>query len=108
MYYLLFYEVVRDYLDRRPPFRESHLRLAREAQERGELLMAGSFGEPIEGAVLLFRSADASIAEQFARADPYVREGLVTGWRVHKWHEVLTEGHRPPLPDVASGGPSGV
>ena len=92
MYHLLFYEVVKDYLDRRAPFREAHLKLAREAHERGELLMAGSFGEPIEGAVLLFRAGDVSTAEQFAQADPYVNEGLVTDWRVRKWHEVLTEG----------------
>ncbi len=90
MYYLLFYDVAANFVDRRTPFREAHLKLAREAYERGELLMAGSFGEPVDGAALLFRSPDPSTVERFVQGDPYVKEGLVTDWRVRKWHEVLT------------------
>ena len=52
--------------------------------------MAGAFGDPVEGSLLLFRAADASTAEAFARADPYVSAGLVLDWRVRPWHEVLT------------------
>jgi uncharacterized protein YciI len=89
-YYLLFYEVVDNFVERRAPFRESHLRLAQQAHERGELVMAGAFGEPVDGAVLLFRSDAGSTAEDFAKNDPYVREGLVPAWRVRQWHEVLT------------------
>jgi uncharacterized protein YciI len=90
MYQLLFYDVVEDYLERRVPLRDAHLGLVHAAEERGELLMAGAFGDPVEGALLLFRAADASTAEAFARADPYVSAGLVLDWRVRAWHEVLT------------------
>jgi uncharacterized protein YciI len=38
MHYLLFYDVVPDYLERRIAYRQAHLDLARAAQERGELL----------------------------------------------------------------------
>jgi uncharacterized protein YciI len=89
-YYLLFYEIVDNFVELRAPFRESHLRLAQQAHERGELVMAGAFGEPVDGAVLLFRSDEGSTAEDFAKNDPYVREGLVPAWRVRQWHEVLT------------------
>lgn len=44
MYYLLFYEVVDDYVERRRAFRDEHLGLAREAKERGELVLAGAYG----------------------------------------------------------------
>ena len=65
-YYLLLYEVVDDYIDRRAPLREAHLQLARAAHQRGELVLGGAFGDPVEGAALVFRAADASVAEQFA------------------------------------------
>ena len=35
-YYALLYELVEDMVTRRVPFREDHLRLAREARERDE------------------------------------------------------------------------
>jgi uncharacterized protein len=91
MYYLLSYDVVDDFVERRSPYREVHLKLAREAQEREELILAGSFGEPVDGALLVFRCPDPSTVERFALDDPYVREGLVTSWRIRKWHEVLTQ-----------------
>ena len=55
MYYILFYEVVEDHVTRRAPYREEHLRLLNEAHNRGELVMAGAFSEPVDGAALVFR-----------------------------------------------------
>jgi uncharacterized protein YciI len=89
MYYLLLYEVVDDYLERRAAYRDAHLALAREAQARGELVMAGALHDPADGAVLVFRGDDPSVAERFARGDPYVRNGLVTNWRVRRWAVVI-------------------
>ena len=89
MYYPLLYDVVEDYLERRTPLRDSHLSQAREAQARGELVMAGAFGEPIEGAALVFRGDSPAAAEHFAQSDPYVQQGLVTRWRVQPWHVVV-------------------
>jgi uncharacterized protein len=87
-YWLLLYDIVDDYVERRAAFREEHLVLARAATERGELLLAGALADPVDGAVLLFRG-DASVAEAFARADPYVTNGLVTDWRVRSWTVVV-------------------
>lgn len=88
-YFVLSYEVVEDYVERRAQFREEHLGLASDARERGELILAGAVGDPIDGALLLFRSDDASVAETFARNDPYVVSGLVTSWTVRPWHVVI-------------------
>jgi hypothetical protein len=87
-WYVLQYEVVDDYLERRPAFREEHLALANTARDRGELVMAGAF-DPPEGALLVFRTDDSSIPERFANEDPYVRNGLVTSWRVRRWAVVI-------------------
>lgn len=89
MYYLLFYDVVSDYLQRRAAFRDEHLQLARDAHARGELLLAGAFTEPADGAALVFRVDDPAVIEQFVERDPYVRNGVVTKWRIRPWTVVV-------------------
>jgi uncharacterized protein YciI len=88
MHYLLFYEVGKDYLERRAALRAAHLANAWAAAERGELLLGGALANPVDGAVLLFTGDSAAVAESFARADPYVTEGLVRTWRVREWTTV--------------------
>jgi uncharacterized protein YciI len=88
-YYALVYYVVDDFVSRRVAYREEHLRLAREAHRRGELLLAGALADPADRALLIFRAADRSVAEEFARNDPYVTRGLVTRWGVRPWTVVI-------------------
>ena len=88
-HFLLFYETSADYLERRPQYRTEHLRLAWEAQERGEIVLAGALADPPDGAVLLFQGEDASAAEAVARADPYVQNCLITRWHVREWTTVI-------------------
>ncbi len=92
MHYILFYDVVEDYVERRAAFREAHLKLAEQARERGELVLAGALEDPTDGAVLIFRGESPEVAAAFAEADPYVRNGLVTAWVVRKWATVIGEG----------------
>jgi uncharacterized protein len=84
-HFILLYDVVDDMITRRAPYREDHLQLIREAHGRGEIVMAGAVGDPPDGALLIFRSASPDAAEAFARADPYVKNGLVTRWMVKPW-----------------------
>jgi hypothetical protein len=102
MHYLLFYDVVGDYAERREAFRAAHLEHARRAVERGELILGGALANPIDGAVLLFRGSSPGVAEAFAAADPYVTNGLVTGWRVREWTTVVGAGAAIPLLDPGS------
>jgi uncharacterized protein YciI len=96
-HFLLIYDLAPDYLDRRPEFRGVHLALAQAAVARGELLLGGALAEPVDQAVLLFAGEDAGVAEAFARDDPYVTNGLVTGWRVRPWMTVVGEGAAAPI-----------
>jgi uncharacterized protein YciI len=98
MHYLLIYEVVEDYVVRRAPLRAAHLARAREAVERGELVLGGALANPPDGAVLLFRGDSPAGAEAFATSDPYVINGLVTRWRVREWTTVVGPGAEAPLP----------
>jgi uncharacterized protein len=99
MHYLLFYDAAPDYLERRAAFRDEHLALARAAHRRGELVLAGALADPVDGAVLLFRGDSPDAAFRFAEADPYVRNGLVRGWRVRAWTTVVGDEPAVILPD---------
>jgi uncharacterized protein YciI len=91
MYYILFYETVEDYVEKRAPYREEHLAYARAAHERGSLVMAGALDEPADQAVIVFKGEGPTVAEVFARNDPYVENGLITGWYVRPWTVVIGE-----------------
>ena len=92
MYYLLTYDVVQGYLQKREAYREEHLKLAISAADRGELRLGGALTEPTIGAALLFEGSCAKVAEDFATRDPYVLNGLVKSWHVNEWSIVLGAG----------------
>src|SRR4029077_17683265 len=94
-YYALMYELVDDMVNRRVPFREEHLRLARESRERGELVLAGALSEPVDRALLVFLVDDKSKVESFARKDPYVINGLAKKWEVRPWNVVVGNEPQP-------------
>jgi uncharacterized protein YciI len=94
-HFLLRYDLSPDYLARRGEYREAHLGLAWAAADRGELLLGGAVGDPVECALLLF--ADPQSARAFAEADPYVTSGIVTAWRVLPWTTVVGEQAATPV-----------
>lgn len=97
-HFLLFYDFVADYLERRGALRADHLKFARAAQARGELILGGALAEPVDSAVLLFIGENRALVERFAEADPYVCNGLVTSWRVREWTTVVGAGALTPAP----------
>jgi uncharacterized protein YciI len=90
-YFALIYDVVADFVARRTQFRDKHLALAREAHNRGELLLAGALAEPADSALLIFHCANKSTVEEFARRDPDVINGLIEEWTVRPWTVVVGE-----------------
>lgn len=88
MHYLLEYDVSPDYLERRGAFRGEHLALARKAAMRGELVLGGALSDPADRSLLVFQGSP-EVAEAFAKADPYVTNGLVLSWRVRPWTTVV-------------------
>jgi uncharacterized protein YciI len=88
-YYAVFYHYVPDYMARRGQCRDEHLRLARAAHDRGDLILGGAFANPPDGALLVFRAPDSSLVEEFVKADPYVTRGLVTRWEIRPWSVVI-------------------
>lgn len=99
MHYLLIYDLAADYMERRPAFRPAHLGMARAAVARGDLVLGGALADPPDRAILLFRGTSPDAAQEFARTDPYVLNGLVTRWQVREWTTVVGPGAEAPLPD---------
>jgi uncharacterized protein len=94
-YYALLYDTVDDYVTRRAPFRQEHLKLATEARDRGELVMGGAFTDPADTALLIFRVENRGVVESFARRDPYVLNGLISHWEVRAWNVVIGNTDQP-------------
>lgn len=86
--YVLFCEGAEDFRARAPePF------AARRAgflhfHAAGRLPIIGPFTDPAGGAMGVFTSREA--ASQFAGGDPSVLFGVVRGWYVREWNEVLS------------------
>jgi uncharacterized protein YciI len=91
MYYILFYKTVNNYIERRVPFRESHLALVHKAHEEGSLIMAGALADPPDRAVLIFKGDNPDAAYDFVAHDPYVKNRLITEWSIRTW-TVVTGG----------------
>lgn len=99
MHYLLFYDVVANYAEARAPYRSAHIKMARAAAARGELVLGGGLANPVDGSVLLFKADSPAVPEAFAKADPYVTSGVVTNWRVREWTTVVGPMAEVKLPD---------
>lgn len=96
-HFLLFYDTAPDYLERRGPYRDEHLTLGWAAHQRGELQLGGALADPPDGVVLVFRAESIGVVEDFARSDPYVRNGVVVGWRVREWTTVVGDTAMTPV-----------
>ena len=84
---VVFYDYVENVLEARAPHRPAHIELYHEFRSSGRLLMGGAF-DPPTGALIVFADDDQSVVDDFIARDPYVQNGVVTGWRVEAWNVV--------------------
>jgi uncharacterized protein YciI len=54
---------------------------------RGELLAVGTWADPREGSMAVFRTREA--AERFVKDDPFVLNGVVARYQIKDWNETL-------------------
>lgn len=88
-HFVLVYDYVPDFREKRAPYRAAHLAHARAAVGRGELQLGGAFADDPPNGMLLFKGEGPEAAAAFAEADPYVQNGVVTAWRVREWMTVV-------------------
>jgi uncharacterized protein len=88
--YVMLYESADDVATKAPPHFPAHLERIREFERRGDLEMVGTFEDPqTQGSMGIFRSRGA--AEEFIAGDPFVQNGVVRGYEVRSWNEILSE-----------------
>ena len=88
MRYVLFYESADDVASKAPAHFPAHSARLDEFHSRGTLLMVGTFGNPQEeGSMSIFTTREA--AEEFARGDPFVLNGVVRDWHIREWDEAF-------------------
>eukprot|EP00092_Neocalanus_flemingeri_P000689 GFUD01000731.1.p1 GENE.GFUD01000731.1~~GFUD01000731.1.p1 ORF type:complete len:441 (-),score=133.35 GFUD01000731.1:545-1867(-) len=74
---VLHYTVIDNFMEKRIPHRQAHIRLAEEFMQAGKLVMKGARGD------LIFRSREDAF--DFVSLDPYVKYGIVTDYAVREW-----------------------
>ena len=88
MKYVMTYRAVEDFLPLAQQHYPDHSARVDAFARRGDLLMVGTLDEPMNGdAMGVFTTREA--AEEFIAGDPFVLNGVVAGWTVRPWHEVL-------------------
>jgi uncharacterized protein YciI len=86
MKYVLFYEPKEGVADKARLHFADHCGKWGQFQAEGTLLMVGPFADG-SGAMGVFTTREA--AEEFARTDPFVLNGVVDEWSVREWHEAI-------------------
>jgi uncharacterized protein YciI len=85
--YVLLYESADDVLSKAQAHFAAHSARGQEFHEHGSLLAYG-FGDPQqEGSMAVFTTREA--AEEFARGDPFVLNGVVSSWEIRAWNEAF-------------------
>ena len=101
MHFVLLYDILDNFVEKRRPYRDQHLANVQAWHATGNLVIAGALADPVDGAILVFRGPTAEAAEQFAKTDPYVTNGLVKNWRVREWTTVIGDSATmPSVPDA--------
>jgi uncharacterized protein YciI len=84
---VVFYETAPDGLPKAQTNFPAHKARLDEFAGRGVLLMVGTWANPAEGALAIFKTRDA--AEEFVAGDPFVQNGVVSRVTLKDWNEIL-------------------
>lgn len=87
---VLFYHPAPDVLAKAPLHFPAHDARLDEFHRRGDLLAVGTWADPREGSMAVFRSRTA--AETFAKDDPFVTNAVVSRYDIKDWNETLLGG----------------
>ncbi len=84
---VLMYKSATNVLATAPIHYEAHKARVDAFHARGDLIAIGTWAEPREGSMAIFRSRAA--AEEFVKEDPFVLKGVVVSHQIKDWNEVL-------------------
>ncbi len=90
MYFTLIGYDAPDAQEKRPIYREDHLKLWKGLEQQGRLLLAGPF-EDKSGGLIIFEAADPEEGAAIAQQDPYIQNGVFARYDLKEFRKVLPE-----------------
>ena len=87
--YVVQYDYVENLLEKRKPYRTSHLAHIGKQMEQGNVVLAGTVGNPPTEGLMIFRNLTSTEVEQLAQEDPYVINGVVKKFTVKPYLAVV-------------------
>jgi uncharacterized protein len=88
MKYVLFYTSAENVAAKAGPVFAAHKAYYEQFLARGVLLLLGTFEDAqADGSMAVFTTREA--AEEFAAADPFVLNGVVTSYQIKGWNEAI-------------------
>ncbi len=90
VYYVAFFDILYDSLEdavsKAPDVVAAHRARSSELHARGTLLMSGAFlNNPQELLCTMAICPTREAAEEYARGDPFVLNGMVSKWYIREW-----------------------
>lgn len=82
-------------LEKRVPFREQHLQAGQTQVDAGKLILAGPYGDPVEGGMFVWKDSTEQVLQEieaYVKADAYFINGFITSWSI-KPYTVLVGGN---------------
>ncbi len=93
MKHVLYYQSASDFREKAPLHFAAHRAHWERFLADGTLLLIGPFANPEEGSMGVFSSHES--AEDFARNDPFVLNGVASSWVIREWNEALYDPAKP-------------
>jgi uncharacterized protein len=88
MKFVLFYTSAPDVAAKAGPVFAAHKAYYEQFVARGVLLLLGTFEDAqADGSMAVFTTRES--AEEFAAADPFVLQGVVTSYQIKGWNEAI-------------------
>jgi uncharacterized protein YciI len=86
------YNSVAEAKEKAPEAMAAHIARSRRLHKEGRLIMAGalssSLGGPVTTMGVFYTKEDA---EEYAKGDPFVINGMVSEWWIQEWANILRE-----------------
>lgn len=84
-YYLLYYKLVPDILEKRTPYKDEHMRILEELSSKGLVFVGAEMKEGYP-AVFMFEGENDEILYEWLKRDPYINNGLVME---HQFNQII-------------------
>lgn len=87
-HFILQYKYVPEILEKREPHRQGHLDAIKKGLAEKKLVVAGAIADPVDGGLLIFQGVSKEEVEQYAKDDPYYKNGLIADYHIRPYLRV--------------------